>query len=389
MMLLQPNPPHILAFFGLQFCWLSRCHAFAPLTGQQHMSSKFVVKNSAASSSTIEESGDPLDELSAERKANLFQFLLRDLEVEQVPVLGVDATETHVFQAALWTTMGELSENPVEDRVCLVFESIPVETLKMFVQELDAIKTDSFLMDNIPELKRLNATLVGRGVGPAIVLTTSNRTNTELEAYQSLKQSAPVPNTMGCMAAMDSYITRTSSATGLVNYVDNRIIGSVDACDILSGFWTSVCELRSFPESEKASISVSYAPTTNGIDDSVRHNRYAALSILINRMTYLFGGKDLASIHTFPLYDRNAIPRQDERASMGHLSPPSDDDDEAATKLLNYVRRSPLPSIISTCNKDEIAQLNKEAELTFIQNKSQEELEEAMQMESKLISAFE
>ena len=52
-----------------------------------------------------------LNELTPERKENLYQCLLRDLQVEGVPLLSVDAESAAVMQAALWTTMAELLEN--------------------------------------------------------------------------------------------------------------------------------------------------------------------------------------------------------------------------------------------------------------------------------------
>ncbi|KAG7360154.1 hypothetical protein IV203_035253 [Nitzschia inconspicua] len=392
-----PKWLYVLSLLSIEWL-LNHCEAFAPVKVASSSpiryqaanerfasSSSSVLLHSASESSTTEP--DPLDELSEERKANLFQFLLRDLEVEQVPVLGVDAAETHIFQAALWTTMAELSENNVADKVCLVFESIPVDTLKLFVQEFDAIKSDSFLMENVPELKRINTTLVGRGVGPAIVLATSNRTKTDADVYQSIKQSAPTVDGTQWMRAMESFATRTSPGSGTIL---NRIIGSTDVCDILSGYWTSVCELLTLPEEEKVAIAVSYPPSMEGLDNE-RHDRYVSVSILMNRMASLFS--DISNIYVFPTYDRDAIPRNNKMASLGHL-PPSDQGysgellDDEKVKLQNYLRRSPLPSVIITREKNAAEVFDKDA-VSVLQSNTQEELEEAIKMEAEIISAFE
>lgn len=67
-------------------------------------------------------SNNPVDELSDERKANLFQFLLRDLQVEGVPLLAVDANQVDTLQAAMWTTLAELCDQADADQACLVLE---------------------------------------------------------------------------------------------------------------------------------------------------------------------------------------------------------------------------------------------------------------------------
>ena len=53
-------------------------------------------------------------ELDDDRRANLFQATLRDLQVESVPLMGCDANRVETMNAALWTTMAELSESDVE-----------------------------------------------------------------------------------------------------------------------------------------------------------------------------------------------------------------------------------------------------------------------------------
>jgi hypothetical protein len=141
--------------------------------------------------------------LTDERKANLFQFLLRDLQVEGVPLLGIDADQVQTLQAAIWTTMAgllasavtggdeqeeressssallapspsndepkqsaETTESPTTtepqqqpqssssvSKVCLVFEDIPVEALTAFVQDFQTLQNDVLLRQNtLPEM---------------------------------------------------------------------------------------------------------------------------------------------------------------------------------------------------------------------------------------------
>jgi hypothetical protein len=357
------------------------------LMSQDTTFSSITIRSSASDSVTEQ---NPLDELSDERKANLFQFLLRDLEVEQVPVLGVDAEETHVFQAALWTTMGELSENDLEDRVCLVFESIPVEKLKTFVNEFDAIKANATMIKQLPELRRFNVSLVGKGVGPAIVMSTYNRTNVEKELYQSMKRSALNPDQIRWSAAMKAFVTRTSPNLDPGIFAC-RIIGSTDICDIMSGYWTSICELLSLSEGDhKASIILSYPPIIQE-EEIDRLGRYTAVSLLISRMDALFGDDDLGYLHVFPLYDRDAITGPNEETVPGHLPSSSKTNDQGLSAWQssshNYGRRSPLPGVIIQ-RHDELWKFDKQAEL-YPQNLSKEELEAAVKIEAEIVTTFE
>jgi hypothetical protein len=145
--------------------------------------------------------------LTDERKANLFQCLLRDLQVEGVPLLGIDADQVQTLQAAIWTTMAGLLATAVGDgeeesasaasslspsssdivvdpktaestpeqqststgssNVCLVFEDIPMDALQAFVQDFQMIQNDQHL----PELLAFRIALVGNGIGPAIAVT--------------------------------------------------------------------------------------------------------------------------------------------------------------------------------------------------------------------------
>ncbi|KAL7509612.1 hypothetical protein ACHAXN_008283, partial [Cyclotella atomus] len=123
-------------------------------------------------SSPLHQQSDPSDNLTPERHAILFQSLLRDLQIQNVPLLSCDANQVHTFNAALWTTMAELSANPLAERVCLVLEDIPLSALLAFAKDFTVLKTQERLMQYLPELKRFSVSLVGKGVGPAVLIET-------------------------------------------------------------------------------------------------------------------------------------------------------------------------------------------------------------------------
>lgn len=199
---------------------------------------------------------DPLADLSDERKANLFQSLLRDLQIEGTPLLGCDATAVHTMSAALWTTMAELSENDDEAKVCLVMESIPVGALKAFEEDFTILKTQARLMAYLPELKRVSVSLIGKGVGPAFIVETSARTEKEIQEKNS--RSSVTFDETKCTLALKSFIDRIVvnqsacpytknvdlAATGLEakgvtpGPVAYRFNGSSDACAAVGAFWT-------------------------------------------------------------------------------------------------------------------------------------------------------
>ena len=199
---------------------------------------------------------DPLADLSDERKANLFQSLLRDLQIEGTPLLGCDATAVHTMSAALWTTMAELSENDDGSKVCLVMESIPLGALKAFEEDFTILKTQARLMAYLPELKRISVSLIGKGVGPAFIIETTDRTEKEIQEKNA--RSLVTFDESKCTAALKSFIDRIVvnqsacpytknvdlAATGLEakgvtpGPVAYRFNGSSDACAAVGAFWT-------------------------------------------------------------------------------------------------------------------------------------------------------
>ena len=130
---------------------------------------------------------NPLEGMSDERKSNLFQSLLRDLQIEGVPLLGCDANEVSTLNGAIWTTMAELGDNDDDQRACLVLEAIPTSALTAFAEDFTVLKTQARLMDYLPELRRFSISVLGKGLGPALLIETKARTDEEKTAASSQK----------------------------------------------------------------------------------------------------------------------------------------------------------------------------------------------------------
>ena len=78
------------------------------------------VMSLTTSSLKLSASAESLEEMDEERKSNLFQSLLRDLQIEGVPLLGCDANQVSTLSAAIWTTMAELGDSDEENKACLI-----------------------------------------------------------------------------------------------------------------------------------------------------------------------------------------------------------------------------------------------------------------------------
>lgn len=312
-----------------------RVTAFASsAAAQQQYVPKALFATSEAEAADTE---DPLASMSEEEKANLFQTLLRDLQIEGVPLLGCDATAVHTMSAALWTTMAEISENDEESKVCLVMESIPTGALKAFVEDFTVLKTQDRLMMYLPELRRFSISLVGKGVGPAFIIETSTRTEDELSEKNARSKNFEEDK---CTESLKSFIDRVVvgeqacpytksvdiAATGLeprgVNPgpVAYRYDGTSDACGAVGAFWTCVCELLSKPESDISTTMLSLPAIGTGTDTAAQ-TRFAAVVELVSRNLCLFRGDDVFGlVHFHPAYDRTLIHPVDKPA-YGHLPP--------------------------------------------------------------------
>ena len=71
-----------------------------------------------------------------DRRSAMFQTLLRDLQIEGVPLLGCDANQVHTLNAALWTTMAELGDQDDAQRACLILEEIPTSALLLPIEPM-------------------------------------------------------------------------------------------------------------------------------------------------------------------------------------------------------------------------------------------------------------
>ena len=345
----------------------------------------------AAADSRLED----FEDWSDERKADLFQFLLRDLEVEGVPLLGCDGVSANkTLQGATWTVAGQLSENNFERKCCMIFEDIPVKHLKLFVETFSSIKEDKSLMDSLHDLRRFSLSLVGNGIGPALILETQNRTDAEIEQYDSMKKDTPEPNEPQWRAATESFINR--SFPDLEDSVEYRFLGSSDVCDILSGYWNCVCELEA-TEAPDASAIVLSCPPSSGKETLTR---FVAVSKLISTMNSAYSEYKYSLMHFHPYYDNDRIQSKD----TGHVPPTeilremilkkagkqaTETLTDEQLKLQNFKRRSPLPGVmiqrLSKENDQGSEQFDFESSIRLA-NEGEEKLEEAHKEEIKLIS---
>lgn len=338
-MLLSANGLAIL-LFGL------RTEAFTvvrPFKSSTRLISLQAATNDASTSANSSSSGDnsnnssPLDELSEERKASLFQFLLRDLQVEQVPLLAVDADQTDTLQAATWTTVAELCDQPQADKACLVLEDLAVDTLRTFVDDFMLLKTQQEgFASALPELERVSLSLVGKGVGPAILIEVERVKDNDSSGDTVVDEvDTPEPQ---LSAAVKAFFGRMVERTDPYPYTKEgtptlfKLCRRSNAFHLLSSFWNSVCELRATDE-DGLGTSVLMMP---GIES---HERFAAVSEWLGRSLCLFQGddNDFALLHFFPAYDRNKVYPADKPA-FGHIPP--------------------LRSILSNTKKGDVVQLS-------------------------------
>ena len=254
-------------------------------------------------------SENPLEGMSEERRSNLFQSLLRDLQIEGVPLLGCgeflnccrfslvrwrrprrgsysskypsmistpppDANQVHTLNAALWTTMAEMSDADSEQRACLILEDIPISALLAFAEDFTVLKTQQRLMEHLPEFKRFSISPLGKGVGPALLIETEERSEEEKAKAAERKAFEGSIDKDKTIAALKSFIDRVVvgmeacpytksvdiSAVGLESRgispgpVGYRFSSSMDACQVMSAFWNCICELMGEDETKLSSI---------------------------------------------------------------------------------------------------------------------------------------
>mmetsp|Transcript_16138 Transcript_16138/g.39497 ORF Transcript_16138/g.39497 Transcript_16138/m.39497 type:complete len:406 (+) Transcript_16138:79-1296(+) len=351
------------------------------------------------------ENKNPVDEWSEERKGNLFQFLLRDMEVEGTPILACDADQANTFQGTVWTVMAQLSESDIESKACMVLQEMSIDSLQSFVDDFAAIKANDRLMEYTPELARFNVSLVGRGVGPALVVETSNRTAAEIDAVAQFESTVSVPNELTWTAAMKGFVARRGgwSDDDLPNPHAYRLSGSWDVCDTLATFWTSVCELLAQPEDVLGStilcLPSSKVDSDDGASVEQAQARFAAVTELVTESLFMARGQDLFDVsYLHPLYDRNnalvdnvyghlpplkSLPAllKDSSAYQGNADELTDGDLE----VQNYQRRSPLPAIFIRRKSKKAEEDSAAAVFASLSKEGKEALQEALEKEMELV----
>jgi hypothetical protein len=316
--------------------------AFAPSININHH--RRMIHNPSIMTTTsfrLSDEINPLDGMSDERKSNLFQSLLRDLQIEGVPLLGCDANQVSTLNGAIWTTMAELSDNEEGQRACLILEEIPVSALLAFAEDFTVLKTQARLMEYLPELKRFSISVLGKGLGPALLVETEARTTDEEKtAAASSKAMESTFDKEKTIAALKSFIGRVVvgleacpytksvdlSAVGLEQRgitpgpIGYRYSPTTDACMAMSMFWNCICEMMSTPETNLSSIMLSLPGIGLGRTRDA-HNRFAAVVELMGRYLCLFRGDGaFGLVHFHPAYDRSII-HPLAKPSYGHLPP--------------------------------------------------------------------
>lgn len=333
----------------------------------------------SASSLRLADDANPLEGMDDERRSNVFQSLLRDLQIEGVPLLGCDADQVSSLNAAIWTTMAELGEGDEGQRACLVLEAIPTSALLAFAEDFTVLKTQARLADHLPELRRFSVSVLGRGVGPALLIETVARTEEEEAAAASLKAAETTFDRDKTVAALKSFIGRVVvgleacpytksvdvSAVGLEQRgvtpgpVGYRYSPTTDACMAMSVFWNCICEMMSEPDANLSSIMLSLPGIGTG-ESQEAHDRFAAVVELVGRYLCLFRGDgSFGLVHFHPAYDRSVI-HPLAKPSYGHLPPVSwlrpilkmggheaeaDQLSDNDLALSNYQRRAPHTAI--------------------------------------------
>jgi hypothetical protein len=343
-------------------------------------------------------------QLSEERKATLFQFLLRDLQVEGVPLLSIDVPDVDdgtpfaysVLQAALWTTMAELADqqnqqcsqqqasgqdSDIDDdaaprlnrlnRACVVLENVPVQILQRFVDHFErTLKADAQTTASFPELGQIRLSLVGKGVGPGLLVEATNATSTSVAPTADAPQSPETEHR--ALAAMKMFVDRGGSTSPTA--MQYRTCSFRDAYHTHSAFWNAVCEILQSTMNNPSQPQ--HPPSTYlllpELDDVIpvddQQERFDAVTSLLTQSLELYDNvtkDDSIEVNYYaPHYDRNKI-RPANEFVRGHLPPLSwlgqdaSGDDDAS--LWNYQRRSPVTAYRISLQRSNVTEETKEA----------------------------
>ena len=280
-------------------------------------------------------------EKSEKQKAQEFQAALGQLKNENVPILGCDATAAHTYSAAIWNTLSDVSQNDEEQKLCIVFESIPMTGLASFIEDFSILKMQQRLIEQLPELERISVSLLQKGeLGPALIIEASKRTEEEKVAQTQRAVMEGKYDEATCETAMRSFVdrlvvgeracpfTKNSEVAGVgleaqgINPgpVGYRFGESSDVCATLAAFWNSICELMGTPEADLSTILLCLPAVAPGTSIEA-HERFAAIVEVVGRYLFLFKGAEIFGlVHFHPAYDRSTIPPIDKPA-FGHLPP--------------------------------------------------------------------
>jgi len=326
-----------------------------------------------------------------------------DLEQRGVTLLSCDASQVHTLQAALWSSLAQLSEKEGEQAVCLIFPpannapgSIPTKALQAFCHDFYLAQSKPNMQRHLPELNRLSVSLVqqkqqsqlpNENNPRAVLLEAQARSDAEKDDATIIQQQwatwASQLKESNCRAALQAFVDRVvvgrhvcpymksaqDASTGKVVY---RYSNTPDACAGLAEFWTCLVELLGTPPDELSSTVLSLpgiAPLhpqqlqeNNTISNT--HDRFAAFVELASQSLCLYKADDVFSlVHFHPLYTRSWIEPRD-RPAYGHLPPQgwlrsmmmqhspemraaqeSITPDDEQLELSNYQRRAPHTAI--------------------------------------------
>lgn len=317
--------------------------------------------------------------MTDERKSEVFQTLLRDLQIEGVPLLGCDANQVSTLNAAIWTTMAEIGDADDAQKACLVMEEIPTSALLAFAEDFTVLKTQARLINHLPELNKFSISVLGNGLGPALLIETKAKTEDEKEDAALQKAIEGTFDEDKTVAALKSFISRVvvgleacpytksvdMSAVGLEKQgvvpgpVGYRYSPTTDACMVMSMFWNCICEMMSEPDPNLSSIMLSLPGIGMGSGREA-HDRFAAVVELVGRYLCLFRGDgSFGLVHFHPEYDRSIV-HPLAKPAYGHLPPASwlrpmlkmagqeakaEQLSDEELDLANYQRRAPHTAI--------------------------------------------
>ena len=322
--------------------------------------------------------------LPLERRTNLYQTLLRDLQIEDIPLLSVDSSGfAPVVYAAAWSIMSQLlfeleedqknnivsdnqenvSNNNLARKTCLIVEdaSIDDDVLRPFVRVFNALKSSPEVMKCLPELDLFQINLLGMGVGPALVIeiTDSSAALSSMDNGKKVDDISLSPSTLSCTDSLFSFdrriftdagilphpLHKSSSSSSSSSSPSSSSISSIpiesssgsDACSILAALWTSSCSILRPPKSTSTTSTTSSTNDTNAVLLGIPN-----LTSSWERFTTI-GRIFAAGLRSCP-----------PSSSTSSSSKNDDNDDEAANLLLslfhpNYDRLS-LPHEINNNN---------------------------------------